>query len=173
MAARLDDVLATLAGRIHGVPDRQATLAATLNWSHDRLAEDERAVFRRLSVFAGGFALDAAEEVCSGGLSEPVAMVVSRLVDKSLVSVETSGDRARFRLLEVIRQYAAGCLASSGSWPATSAGTPSGTPTMRSLLTLTLAVASWVSRAHGSPSKAGTCGQHWRRHWVRCQTALS
>jgi tetratricopeptide (TPR) repeat protein len=47
-------------------------------------------------------------------LSEPVAVVVSRLVDKSLVAVETSGDRARFRLLEVIRQYAVGCLDSSG-----------------------------------------------------------
>jgi predicted ATPase/DNA-binding SARP family transcriptional activator len=114
LAARLDDALATLAGRIHGVPDRQATLAATLDWSHDLLADDEQAVFRRLSVFAGGFALDAAEEVCAGGLSEPVALVVSRLVDKSLVAVETSGEQARFRLLEVIRQYAAGWLAASG-----------------------------------------------------------
>jgi predicted ATPase len=51
---------------------------------------------------------------CVRAGSEPVAAVVSRLVDKSLVTVETSGDRARFRLLEVIRQYAAGCLASSG-----------------------------------------------------------
>jgi predicted ATPase/DNA-binding SARP family transcriptional activator len=114
LAARLDDALATLAGRIHGVPDRQATLAATLDWSHDLLADDERAVFRRLSVFAGGFALDAAEQVCGHGLSEPVAVVVSRLVDKSLVTVETGGDRARFRLLEVIRQYAARSLAASG-----------------------------------------------------------
>ena len=114
LAARLDDALATLAGRIHGVPDRQATLTATLDWSHDLLADDERAVFRRLSVFAGGFALDADEEVCAGELSEPVAAVVSRLVDKSLVTVETSGDRARFRLLEVVRQYAARCLVSSG-----------------------------------------------------------
>jgi predicted ATPase/DNA-binding SARP family transcriptional activator len=114
LAARLDDALATLAGRIHGVPDRQATLAAALDWSHDLLADDERTVFRRLSVFAGGFALDAAEEVCAGGLAEPVAALVSRLVDKSLVTVETSGDRARFRLLEVIRQYAAGRLALSG-----------------------------------------------------------
>jgi len=114
LADRLDDALATLAGRIRGVPDRQATLAATLDWSHDLLADEERTVFRRLSVFAGGFTLDAAEQVCAGGLSEPVAVVVSRLVDKSLVTVETSGDRGRFRLLEVIRQYAAGCLALSG-----------------------------------------------------------
>jgi predicted ATPase/DNA-binding SARP family transcriptional activator len=114
LATRLDDALATLAGRIHGVPDRQATLAATLDWSHDLLEEDERVVFRRLSVFVGGFDLDAAEQVCTGGLSEPVAMVVSRLVDKSLVIVETDSDWARFRLLEVIRQYAAASLASSG-----------------------------------------------------------
>jgi hypothetical protein len=197
LAARLDDMLATLAGRIHGVPDRQATLAATLDWSHDLLAEDERAVFRQLSVFAGGFALDAAEQVCAGGLPEPVAVVVSRLVDKSLVTVETSGDRARFRLLEVgwwtslwlpWRRAAtgpvSGCLRSSGntrpavlprrgSWPATSAGTPDGTPAGRSHLTLILVVAWSVSRAHGSPSKARTCGQHWRRHWVRCQNVPS
>jgi predicted ATPase/DNA-binding SARP family transcriptional activator len=114
LAMRLDDALATLAGRIHGVPDRQATLAATLDWSHDLLADSERAVFRRLSVFAGGFTLEAAEEVCAGGLSEPVAAVISQLVDKSLVAADTSGDQARFRLLEVVRQYAAARLVSSG-----------------------------------------------------------
>ena len=114
LAIRLDDALATLAGRIRGVPDRQATLAATLDWSHDLLAGSERAVFRLLSVFAGGFTLEAAEEVCTGGLSEPVAAVISRLVDKSLVAADTSGDEARFRLLEVVRQYAAARLVSAG-----------------------------------------------------------
>jgi predicted ATPase/DNA-binding SARP family transcriptional activator len=122
LAARLDDTLATLAGRIHGVPDRQATLAATLDWSHDLLADDERAVFRRLSVFAGGFGLDAAEQVCAGELSEPVDVVVSRLVDKSLVAVETGGEQARFRQLEVIRQYAARQLALSGELAARQRG---------------------------------------------------
>jgi predicted ATPase/DNA-binding SARP family transcriptional activator len=114
LAARLDDALGTLAARIRGVPDRQATLAATLDWSHDLLADDERAVFRRLSVFAGGCTLEAAEDVCAGGLGEPVAAVLSRLVDKSLVAADTAGDQARFRLLEVVRQYAAGHLASAG-----------------------------------------------------------
>lgn len=114
LATRLDDALATLAARIRGVPDRQATLAATLDWSYNLLEEDERAVFRRLSVFAGGFTLDAAEDVCVGGLREPVAAVMSRLVDKSLVSADTSGDQARFQLLEVVRQYAAELLASAG-----------------------------------------------------------
>src|SRR6266496_30890 len=114
LAARLDDALVTLAGRIRGVPDRQATLAATLDWSHDLLADIERAAFRRLSVFAGGLTLDAAEAVCGDGLSEPVATVIWRLVDKSLVAADTAGDQARFRLLEVVRQYAAARLDSSG-----------------------------------------------------------
>jgi predicted ATPase/DNA-binding SARP family transcriptional activator len=114
LAARLDDALGTLAARIRGVPDRQATLAATLDWSHGLLADDERAVLRRLSVFAGGWTLEAAEYVCASGLSEPVAAVISRLVDKSLVDADTAGDQARFRLLEVVRQYAAGHLASAG-----------------------------------------------------------
>jgi predicted ATPase len=114
LAARLDDALATLAVRIRGVPDRQATLTATLDWSHDLLAGGERAVFRRLSVFAGGFTLEAAEEVCADGLAEPVAAMIARLVDKSLVAADTAGHEARFRLLEVVRQYAAGRLVSSG-----------------------------------------------------------
>ena len=114
LAARLDDALGTLAVRLRGVPDRQATLAATLDWSHDLLDDDERAVFRRLSVFAAGCTLDAAEAICAGGLHDPVAAVMSRLVDKSLVAADRAGDQARFRLLEVVRQYAAGHLVSAG-----------------------------------------------------------
>jgi predicted ATPase len=114
LAARLDDALGTLAARIRGVPGRQATLAATLDWSHDLLDDDERAVFRRLSVFAAGCTLDAAEDVCAGGLHDPVAAVMSRLVDKSLVAADMAGPQARFRLLEVVRRYAAGHLASAG-----------------------------------------------------------
>jgi predicted ATPase/DNA-binding SARP family transcriptional activator/transcriptional regulator with XRE-family HTH domain len=114
LAARLDDALGTLAVRLRGVPDRQATLAATLDWSHDLLDDDERAVFRRLSAFAAGCTLDAAEDVCAGGLHDPVAAVMSRLVDKSLVASDMAGHQARFRLLEVVRQYAAGHLASAG-----------------------------------------------------------
>jgi predicted ATPase/DNA-binding SARP family transcriptional activator/transcriptional regulator with XRE-family HTH domain len=114
LAARLDDALDTLAVRIRGVPDRQATLAATLDWSHHLLDDDERAVFRRLSVFAGGCTLEAAEDVCAAGLRDSVAAVISRLTDKSLVAADTAGDQARFRLLEVIRQYAAGHLTAAG-----------------------------------------------------------
>ena len=114
LAARLDDALGTLTSHIRGVPDRQATLAATLDWSHELLAADERAVLRRMSVFAGGCTLEAAEEVCAGGLSEPVASVISRLVDKSLVAADTAGEQVRFRLLEIVRQYAAGHLVTAG-----------------------------------------------------------
>src|SRR5215470_3718642 len=102
LAARLDDALGTLATGIRGMPDRQATLAPTLDWSHGLLDDDERAVFRRLSVFADGCALDAAEDVCAGGLQEPVDTIMSRLVDKSLITADTTTDQTRFRLLEVI-----------------------------------------------------------------------
>jgi len=79
-------------------------MAATLDWSHDLLADDERTVFRRLAVFAGGFDLDAAAYVCDVG---EVVDSLGRLVDKSLVVADpTSGAAARYRLLEVIRQYA-------------------------------------------------------------------
>ena len=60
LAARLGDALAVLSRRGRGHPDRQQTLAATLDWSHDLLLDDERVAFRRLAVFAGGFDLDAA-----------------------------------------------------------------------------------------------------------------
>lgn len=141
LAARLDDVPATLAGRIHGVPDRQATLAATLDWSHDLLADDERAVFRRLSVFAGGFALDAAEEVCRGGLSEPVAVVVSRLWTSLWLPWRRAAAWPVSGCLKSSGSTRSAALRRRGSWPATSVGMPCGTPARRSRLTLTLAVA--------------------------------
>ncbi len=107
LADLLDDAVATLAVRTRGVPDRQATLKATLDWSHDLLDQDERLVFRRLSVFAGGFTLAAAEQVCSGTLSRTVPEVLAGLVDKSLVVADTDNrEESRFRLHEVVRQYA-------------------------------------------------------------------
>ena len=96
---------------------RQQTLAATLEWSHELLGETERAVFRRLSVFAGGFTLEAAERICAaGGIEEnDVLDLLTRLVDKSLVSVaERGGAEARYRLLETVRQYAWKKLGESG-----------------------------------------------------------
>jgi tetratricopeptide (TPR) repeat protein len=111
IAERLGDAMSLLA-RGRGVRiDRQQTLEATLAWSHALMAETERIAFRRLAVFAGGFDLDAAAAVVADG---DVVSVLSRLVDKSLVVSDTAAHPARFRLLEVIRQYAAARLAESG-----------------------------------------------------------
>ena len=99
---------------------RHQTLRALVDWSYDLLAEPERALLRRLSVFAGGFGLEAAHEVCmlampdtagtTGGseVNDPFATLdlLARLVDKSLVIMEEQGSEARYRLLETIRQYA-------------------------------------------------------------------
>ncbi|WP_133785213.1 LuxR C-terminal-related transcriptional regulator [Kribbella sp. VKM Ac-2571] len=95
--AGLSDRFGLLTKNVRGVAARQRTLAASIDWSYDLLDEDERQVFRRLSVFAGGFALDAASAVCGAVLE-----VLARLVDKSLVVAEGG----RYRLLETIREYA-------------------------------------------------------------------
>ena len=115
IAALLDDALIALASRIRDTPDRQATLAATVSWSFELLDADERQLFPRLSVFAGGFALEAAEQIASSGMTRPLADVLAGLVDKSLVLAETLGaEEARYRLHEFVRQYAAQRLAQSG-----------------------------------------------------------
>ena len=87
---------------------RQQTLRGALEWSYNLLPEPEKLLFDRLSVFRGGFSLEAAEEVCAGeGLdSYDVLDVLSQLIAKSLVVVEQdSGSNARYRLLESMRLY--------------------------------------------------------------------
>jgi tetratricopeptide (TPR) repeat protein len=108
----LSTALTLLVRRGGGPLDRQRTLSATLDWSHALLELQEQVAFRRLAVFAGGFDLDAAEHVC--GAAGPAVELVSRLVDKSLVEADTSGPTARYRLLEVVRQYADDQLDRSG-----------------------------------------------------------
>jgi len=113
IAARLDDALHVLGRGSRTVVTRQQTLHATLAWSHDLLSEDERALFRRLAVFAGSMSLEAVEQVCGGdGLN--VVDLLSRLVDKSLVQAEHGGGTARYHLLETIRQFADQRLRDSG-----------------------------------------------------------
>ena len=115
IAALLDHALTALASRIRDIPDRQATLAATVSWSFELLDADERQLFPRVSVFAGGFTLEAAEQIASGGMARPLADVLASLVDKSLVLAETLGaEEARYRLHEFVRQYAAQRLTQSG-----------------------------------------------------------
>ncbi len=109
IAARLEDRfhLLTLGSRT-ALP-RHQTLRALIDWSHDLLTEPERVLLRRLSVFAGGWTLDAAEAVCSGGVVGVSAVLdlLAQLVDKSLVvMVHEPGMDTRYRLLETLRQYA-------------------------------------------------------------------
>jgi predicted ATPase/class 3 adenylate cyclase len=116
LEARLGDQLAVLArGRPAGRHDaRHQTLRMTLDWSYDLLGDQERTLAQRLSVFAGGFRLDAVEAVC-GGLD--VLDGVDELVAKSLVTFD--GMTARYRLLEPLRQYLADRLDESGETEAT------------------------------------------------------
>ena len=109
---RLAEALDLQAGGSRAALSRQRSLRATLDWSHDLLDEAERVTFRRLSVFAGSFALEAAEHVCGGEplTSDEVIGLLGRLVDQSLVITATQGEVTRYRLLEIVRQYAAGCL---------------------------------------------------------------
>jgi predicted ATPase/DNA-binding SARP family transcriptional activator len=101
IAERLRDSIAVLADARRGALTRQQTLAATMDWSHELLDDDERRLFRRLGVFAGSYDLEAVEAVCGGDLD-----VLGRLVDKSLVVVEEQGGVARYRLLDTVRHYA-------------------------------------------------------------------
>lgn len=87
---------------------RQQTLQAVLDWSHDLLSDAERMLLRRVSVFAGGWVLTAACAVCAGdGLeAETIVDLLGNLVSRSLVDAEDRGDHTRFRLLETVRVYA-------------------------------------------------------------------
>jgi predicted ATPase/DNA-binding SARP family transcriptional activator len=107
MAARLSGVFHLLTAGRRTALLRHQTLRAAMDWSYDLLSEEERVLFRRLAVFAGGWTLEAAEAVCAGeGLAAgDVLEVLSHLVDKSLVAVRQDG-QTRYRLLETIRHYA-------------------------------------------------------------------
>ncbi len=116
IAERLDDRFRILRHGSQAAPTRQQTLAATLQWSHDLLEPGEALLFRRLAAFAGGFELDAVEQVCVGdGLgSEGAADALARLAEKSLVAVEESSYGRRYRLLETVRMYARERLVEAG-----------------------------------------------------------
>jgi predicted ATPase len=123
LAARLEDRFGLLAGAGRAQDPRQRTLRATVDWSFQLLEEPDRRLFRRPSVFAGGWTVAAAEAVCGGdgptaaeGAAGDAAGVLEgllRLVDRSLV-VALGGDPARFRMLETLRAYGAERLAEAG-----------------------------------------------------------
>ena len=117
ISERLEDSLGLLTGGGRVREPRQQTLRGALDWSHELLPAPERVLLRRLSVFAGGWTLEASEAVGSGGgIHEDDALdLLSNLVEKSLVvAEETEKGEARYRLLEPVRQYALQKLEESG-----------------------------------------------------------
>ncbi|MGH3898279.1 MAG: LuxR C-terminal-related transcriptional regulator [Pseudonocardiaceae bacterium] len=108
----LSDRFRLLTGGARTVMPRHQTLQASLDWSHGLLGEGERTLLRRLSVFAGGWTLEAAEQVCPGeGIDcYDVLDLLTGLVDKSLVATDEQGPATRYRLLETVRQYASSRL---------------------------------------------------------------
>lgn len=114
--AGLTDRFRLLTRASRGGTDRQQTLRASMDWSHSLLTEPERILLRRLGVFVGGWTLSAATTVaCDPALpEESVLDVLGGLVDKSLISTDTSLGTVRYSMLETVRQYACERLAESG-----------------------------------------------------------
>src|SRR6266851_3180333 len=115
IAGGLDDHLRLLRGG-HRSDPRHRTIRASLDWSRELLTDRERQLFARLSVFSGGFDLEAATAVCAGGAIVPGQVLdeIQGLVDKSLLAVERRAGATRFRMLDFVRQYAAERLAAAG-----------------------------------------------------------
>jgi len=117
IAQRLDDRFRLLTGGSRAALPRYQTLRASIDWSYELLVPSERALLQRLSIFAGGWALEAAEYVGCGDGIEACAVLdlLEQLVNKSLVTVEVGeGTDTRYRLLETIRQYAQEKLVEAG-----------------------------------------------------------
>lgn len=119
--ARLGSRFRLLTGGSRTALPRQQTLRALIDWSYDLLLDPEKVVLARLSVFAGGWDLEAAEAVCAGEEAGGVGVedwevldLVTALADKSLLVVEQREERMRYRLLESVRQYAAERLLEAG-----------------------------------------------------------
>ncbi len=106
ISARLNDRFRLLVTGDQTVLPRQRTLRALIDWSYDLLPANERALFQRLSVFAGGWTLEAVEVVGAGGEVEQadVLDLLTHLVEKSLVVMEVGGER--YRMLDTVRHYA-------------------------------------------------------------------
>ncbi len=121
--ARLDDSLKLLTGGARDLPARHQTIRNTIEWSYSLLNEEEKTLYARLSVFVGGFTLDAAEAVCNSDGKLDILEELTSLVDNSLVrQEETSEGEPRFRMLETIRAYALERLAENGEMDSLRAG---------------------------------------------------
>ena len=116
LAARLDDRFRLLTGGARTAMPRQQTLRAVVEWSYELLFDDEQRVFERLSVFAGGCTLEAAEAVCAGDdlAVEDIADLLGHLVDKSLLIADHAGSEVRFRLLQTLGLFGRERLVAAG-----------------------------------------------------------
>ncbi len=108
LAQKLDERFRVLTGGDRAALPRQQTMRALIDWSYDLLSEEERALFRRLAIFAGGFTLESASAVCRDEAIDEFAVLdlLASLVDKSLVHAEPAAGTTRYRLLESTREYA-------------------------------------------------------------------
>ena len=120
LAQRLDERFRLLTGGDRSELPRHRTMRALIDWSYDLLSVGERAVFRRMSVFAGSFTLECAAAVCCDCVPDEIAAldVLTALVDKSLVQMQTAPPDARYVLLESTRQYARERLTEAGEYGA-------------------------------------------------------
>ena len=109
-AAILERFDVTMGSGVRGLPERQQTLAGAIDWSYDLLDGPCRLLFDRLSVFPGGARLEEIETVCGPGLGIAVLDGLEALVDQSLVRQVDASSGVRFRMLHVIREYAASKL---------------------------------------------------------------
>jgi predicted ATPase/class 3 adenylate cyclase len=118
IAQMLDERFRVLTGGDRSALPRHQTMRALIDWSYDLLSEQERALFRKLSIFAGGFTLESAVATCSDAVMDEIAVfdALSSLVDKSLVHAEPTEHGTRYRLLESTRQYARERLDESGEY---------------------------------------------------------
>lgn len=114
MLRRMESRLGLLTSGARDLPARQRTLRNAIAWSHDLLDAHEQRLFRRLSVFAGGFTLEAAESVCNTEHDLNLLDGVSALVEKSLLRQAQVSGESRFGFLETIREFASECLVASG-----------------------------------------------------------
>ena len=116
IAAGLRNRFALLTGGARSTLPRHRTLRASVDWSHELLQESQQMLLRRLSVFAGGFTLEAAEQVCAGEGFERSQILdgLSALVEHSLVQAEQRPGAVRYGLLETVRQYALELLEEAG-----------------------------------------------------------
>jgi predicted ATPase len=120
--SRLDDRLKLLTGGARDLPSRHQTLRNTLEWSYSLLQDDEKTLYARLSVFVGGFTLEAAEAVCNAENKLDILEGLTSLVNNSLLRQEEINGEPRFGMLETIRAYALERLAESGEMESLRAG---------------------------------------------------